>query len=386
MRSSSPRSTLSLRRWSSVLALPSARVRRCISCACGSLAAALALLLLPVHSLISHIRALAGYDASLSFMAHLWQPLRVYHKPLVFQLGAELAARSAHLLLLLMGFRPRTAAGGFSCWVAAAVVPAPPAAQRTAAAGNGQAATPFTARRCRIADSAAEDEGADGMHKAATASAACPRSPRLLQRASGAGGVMHQAAEQVLDDVVDIISEVSGAVAAQHPHGQPTSPRPLRAASDPLHSGSFLTQAGDMGPRSGGYASSPARATLRRAKQDSALDYELMDGAAAAMAPGSPPIPAYLPSESPGRSGSGHGNVPVVFLHGVGLGVMPVRPRPLPGLLLCFHLARLLVPADPAALLGANHLCGPLPTLHSTCIWCAQCKERCQTHRSWWLR
>lgn len=51
-----------------------------------------------------NVRFPQGYDASLKFMAHVWEPLRVHHKPLVAYLAAEFTAQIAHIFLRLMGF------------------------------------------------------------------------------------------------------------------------------------------------------------------------------------------------------------------------------------------------------------------------------------------
>lgn len=50
-------------------------------------------------------------------MAHVWEPLRVHHKPIVVYAGTELAARIAHAFLRLMGFQKKQR-GSVSTWVA----------------------------------------------------------------------------------------------------------------------------------------------------------------------------------------------------------------------------------------------------------------------------
>lgn len=56
-----------------------------------------------------------GYDSSLRFMAHVWEPLRVQHKLLIVYAVTELAARIAHLLLRWMGFS-KGQQGAFTSW------------------------------------------------------------------------------------------------------------------------------------------------------------------------------------------------------------------------------------------------------------------------------
>ena len=51
------------------------------------------------------IKFMEGKNHNISFMAHLWEPLRVYHKPLVVHLFSELAGATNRLWLLMLGFR-----------------------------------------------------------------------------------------------------------------------------------------------------------------------------------------------------------------------------------------------------------------------------------------
>jgi hypothetical protein len=50
-------------------------------------------------------------------MAHAWEPMRVHHKPLMAYLAAELVAKTAHMFLRLMGFR-KADHGCITCWTA----------------------------------------------------------------------------------------------------------------------------------------------------------------------------------------------------------------------------------------------------------------------------
>ena len=52
-----------------------------------------------------------GYNDSLQFMAHLWQPLRVLHKPLAVHVFSELSVLLCHLALRVLGFRRYWIAG-----------------------------------------------------------------------------------------------------------------------------------------------------------------------------------------------------------------------------------------------------------------------------------
>ena len=46
-----------------------------------------------------------GYNPSLEFMAHLWEPLRVMHKPLAMLLTSEAVSLITDGTLFLMGFK-----------------------------------------------------------------------------------------------------------------------------------------------------------------------------------------------------------------------------------------------------------------------------------------
>ena len=51
------------------------------------------------------INFLEGKNHNIAFMAHLWEPLRVHHKPLVVHLFSEVAGAASRLWLLMLGFR-----------------------------------------------------------------------------------------------------------------------------------------------------------------------------------------------------------------------------------------------------------------------------------------
>lgn len=139
-----------------------------------------------------------GYDPHLPFMCHLWEPLRAYHKPLVLFALTELAARTAHVLMWLMGFRPGHE-GGFSCWHAPPLSPTPPGA-----ATLSPPMSPVGARR------------PPGL------------SLRRHSTSEAVAGVVHHAAEHALDATLTVTSAAAAVVAAQHPHGGPAPLSPDR--------------------------------------------------------------------------------------------------------------------------------------------------------------
>lgn len=52
-----------------------------------------------------------GYNPSLEFMAHMWQPLRVLHKPFVFHVLSEASVLVSHVSLRILGFKRYTVRG-----------------------------------------------------------------------------------------------------------------------------------------------------------------------------------------------------------------------------------------------------------------------------------
>ena len=48
---------------------------------------------------------LEGKNHNITFMAHLWEPLRVHRKPLVVHLFSEVAGAASRIWLLMLGFR-----------------------------------------------------------------------------------------------------------------------------------------------------------------------------------------------------------------------------------------------------------------------------------------
>ena len=46
-----------------------------------------------------------GKNYNITFMAHLWEPLRVHHKPLAVHLFSEVAGAAIRIWLLILGFR-----------------------------------------------------------------------------------------------------------------------------------------------------------------------------------------------------------------------------------------------------------------------------------------
>lgn len=65
-----------------------------------------------------------GTNPDLQFMAHLWQPLRVSHKPLLVHAISEVSVIFTHAILLFMGFERRNGAS-FTYWTKHMAPPTP---------------------------------------------------------------------------------------------------------------------------------------------------------------------------------------------------------------------------------------------------------------------
>lgn len=65
-----------------------------------------------------------GTNPDLQFMAHLWQPLRVSHKPLFVHAISEVSVVFTHAILLYMGFQ-RQHISSFTYWTKHMAAPAP---------------------------------------------------------------------------------------------------------------------------------------------------------------------------------------------------------------------------------------------------------------------
>ncbi|KAL4459101.1 hypothetical protein ABPG75_013966 [Micractinium tetrahymenae] len=324
-----------------------------------------------------------GFDPDLPFMAHVWEPLRTYHKPLIMFALTELLARAAHLLMFLMGFRPGRQ-GRFTYWHA------PPLAGK---AGTGAGAANAGQLPLSPPLSPLPPRGAAMLRRHST-------SEVVAEAVHHAAGAVHNAAEHALDATLTVTSTAAAVVAAQHPHGLPTplSPHAAPAAAARRAASPAPPRSPDMATAPAGRAaSSPPRLVLpaaavpaegagagisgagagvgaaassslrRRTKNDSAADYTLAAAAAAAGAEGvesateaaaadaevrvaaspfrlaSLDLPRASPSDSAssmggataataaaasgggaaGAAGGTRPDVPIVFLHGVGFGVLP---------------------------------------------------------------
>ncbi|KAL6784986.1 hypothetical protein ACKKBG_A01950 [Auxenochlorella protothecoides x Auxenochlorella symbiontica] len=213
------------------------------------------------------VRLTPGHNPALRYMRHSWEPLRVYPKPLLVYLVVEALGRGAHGLLRWQGFHQSTEAG-FKFWLL-----------RPRDAGEARAAEPLPAL-----------------------------SPRRLAAAAG------RTRSAALDATLDLASKATAAVSAQYPHDHQQYHMPVDAS--PLGAGGRGTGAGE-GHDVGEGAHPPRAGRSTGAARDPRTRDSSADGAPAPAGPGAPA--AALPAL---RSLSA-AQLPIVFLHGVGFGVLP---------------------------------------------------------------
>ena len=158
------------------------------------------------------INFLPGYDPSLRFMAHVWEPLRVQHKPLIMYAMTELAARIAHLLLQWMGFK-RGHQGAFTSWTS-------PPLQYSHEKGTAEKAGSGTGGTTHQQDGTANARNVlplgshDGVATSTPSSSGTPRAGSSSHVREAA----HNAVEQALDAAVVATSAAAATMTKQYPH------------------------------------------------------------------------------------------------------------------------------------------------------------------------
>lgn len=275
----------------------------------------------------------APYDPSLKFMAHVWEHMRVFHKPLIIYAFTEIAARIAHVLLQWIGFHKKKQ-GNFVTWIRLPDEETMHTSSDTAVQYTGThdghhdvikrnsllqdnnadsnkvrytgARTHRDGRRKHTASIAQRnDDSKDGDYR----EIAAPRP------ASPLASVAHATAEHLLDAAVIATSAAAASVSKQYPHdGQqyrlPSVPR----SPTPVDKAEWHRYAGGKGGDNNN-------------KRQHARGYD--HG------------PSINKEEDAGQAVSEERNtkcVPFVFLHGVGFGVLPY-----------LHFIRDVMKASPAS-------------------------------------
>lgn len=221
-------------------------------------------------------------------MQHIWEPLRVYHKPLLAYVSTELVARMGHGLLILQGFQ-RSRSGDFQIWHL------PPRKQneesRFEAPMEDEAEMPETP--------VPEPE---------------PRHPRLSPLI-----FMRRGGEAALGATLDFAAMATAAVSAQYPHEAQqyhlpaeTPRRPRTLSPSPVRGRPQLQRNSAPHSFTMTRGRSPAREPSNAEASTSSEWDDLADS----------PNSSLL-SALPALRRLRRAQLPIVFLHGVGFGLVP---------------------------------------------------------------
>ena len=254
-----------------------------------------------------------GYDPSLRFMAHVWEPLRVSHKPLAVYVVTETAAKIAHLLLRLMGFK-KGRHGAFTTWTSSGWNSIHhPVGEGGSVEEPSRSSQPGSTTPSPLVGGVT----ATSPHSTRPGSSGTtPRSAvHMMEKA-------HSAAEHALDAALAATSAAAASVTKQYPHeGQQYH---LPHSNSPVHP--IITTFRNLMMRrvSLPAPSSPRRRSRRRNQSDlrtidsaMSVDFnEYEDGGDTTTTTSTTTIAT---TTTPTTATT----VPVVFLHGVGFGQLP---------------------------------------------------------------
>lgn len=227
-----------------------------------------------------------GYNPAVSHLEFLWDPLRVWHKPLALYAAAEAAAAAAHLVLWAMGFRGGRQ-DGFRYWVSGG---------RGNKGGSPQAAG--AGQHSRVGSSCSEDN----HHLVVSLAEQGQQQLEQKQKQGQQRARRRQCAPWQLPH-----SDSASSISLPH-HAAPADCSDLGAAwaegwgsgDSSTSTSSRLSQSSSSGGSDG-----PSRQSSIEQTPLPAVDV------AAACLPGAVAGPAAA------------AGVPIVFVHGVGLGLLP---------------------------------------------------------------
>jgi pimeloyl-ACP methyl ester carboxylesterase len=260
-------------------------------------------------------------SSDIKYMAHVWEPLRVQHKPLLIYIITEFAAKIAHFLLRWMGFQ-KGQQGAFISWT-----------------------TMSGATSSSNSNIALEEGGVDreGVH--ASSPIVTEKEKKEKQRRRQSGGtptkspvsaaaaahnvkeVAHNAAEHALDAAVAATSIAAASMAKQYPHdGQqyhlpPTRPRSRSSAFSAAAAVAGMGSVPLIRSFKGLSSMMERRVDLpgsppKRKKKDKQAITAAKDGKQVEME-------NRQQQQQQDDVQEGVSTVPVVFLHGVGFGTLP---------------------------------------------------------------
>ena len=253
----------------------------------------------------------AGRNPALRFMAHLWEPLRVIHKPLALHAACEAATLTSHAALWCAGFRKHHVAG-FDYWYREPIAVPSPAAAAAAPAAASVAAPPAASSAAPSAP--ASEDYSDFEDISRSPSDESGGEAATATRASSASEGEEAAA---------------AAVAARANNG-------ARASSSSQQRAALNGNGNGLWRRGDSFSSLAGRSPLRsRRNTAGAADGASTSEAAAesgAAAAASAPASASGPSASAAAAAAEEAaraapapakKRPVFFVHGVGFGLVP---------------------------------------------------------------
>ena len=285
----------------------------------------------------------AGRNPALRFMAHLWEPLRVIHKPLALHAACEAATLASHAALWCAGFRKHHVAG-FDYWYREPVVAAPEAAaakaSTTATAAAAAAAPSAAPSAAAAAPSAAAAFSAPGSDVSSSDVDDISRSP---SDESSGGEAAARASSASEGEEAAAAARANDAARASSSSSQQQQQRASLNSSNGNGNGlwrrgdSFSSLAGRSPLRSRRNTAGAAEVSTSSAAAaaDTAADADASAAAsaaaaAAASAPSTSSPAAAAAEDLPSSSSSSSSSTatktnkrPVFFVHGVGFGLVP---------------------------------------------------------------
>lgn len=260
----------------------------------------------------------AGRNPALRFMAHLWEPLRVIHKPLALHAACEAATLTSHAALWCAGFRKHHVAG-FDYWYREPVF-APSSSASSAASASASASAAAVTTTTAAATAGATTEQA--------APSAVPPPSAAPPAASSSSDV-----EDISRSPSDESGEATATARASSASEGEEAAAAARASSTARASSSSQQRAALNGNnglwrRGDSFSSLAGRSPLRSRRSNTAGDASTSSAAEAAeanasAAPAVSTSSAAAAEELPSSATSPAKKRPVFFVHGVGFGLVP---------------------------------------------------------------
>jgi len=242
----------------------------------------------------------AGRNPALRFMAHLWEPLRVIHKPLALHAACEAATLTSHAALWCAGFRKHHVAG-FDYWYREPIAVPSPAAAAAAPAAASVAAPPAASSAAPSAPASEDYSDVEDIS----------RSPSDESGGEAATATRASSASEGEE-------AAAAAVAARANNG-------ARASSSSQQRAALNGNGNGLWRRGDSFSSLAGRSPLRSRRNTAGAADGASTSEAAASAPASASASAAAAAaEEAARAAPAPAKKrPVFFVHGVGFGLVP---------------------------------------------------------------